>query len=63
MNIKNKLILVVGGNGLIGNEIIKEIKSNDGIPINLDIMSCMKQYPRITSFCGTAFFLTPMIAH
>jgi|TARA_B000000532_G_C18842295_1_gene395554 NAD(P)-dependent dehydrogenase (short-subunit alcohol dehydrogenase family) len=39
MNIKNKLILVVGGNGLIGNEIIKEIKSNDGIPINLDISS------------------------
>ncbi len=37
MNIKNKVILVVGGSGLIGEDIIKEIKSNQGIPINLDI--------------------------
>lgn len=37
MNIKNKVILVVGGSGLIGENIIKEIKSNQGIPINLDI--------------------------
>ncbi len=37
MNLKNKVILIVGGSGLIGKEIIKEVKSNDGIPINLDI--------------------------
>ncbi len=37
MKIKNKIIIVLGGSGLIGKKIIQEIKSYKGIPINLDI--------------------------
>ena len=32
-----KIIIVTGGNGLLGKSIIASIKSEEGIPINLDI--------------------------
>ena len=32
-----KIIIVTGGNGLLGKSIIANIKSEEGIPINLDI--------------------------
>ena len=35
--LENKVILVTGGSGLIGKEIINRIKSEGGIPINGDI--------------------------
>ena len=35
--LKNKIILVTGGSGLLGSEIIKNIHEKGGIPINLDI--------------------------
>ena len=37
MNLKKKIILVTGGSGLLGKEIIKNINNNNGIAINLDI--------------------------
>ena len=37
MNLKNNIILVTGGSGLLGKEIINNIRLNNGIPINLDI--------------------------
>ena len=37
MNLEKKVILVTGGSGLIGEEIIKSIIKNNGIAINLDI--------------------------
>lgn len=36
-NLKNKVILVTGGSGLIGKAIIKEIRKQKGIAINADI--------------------------
>ena len=36
-NLKNKVIIVTGGSGLIGKEIIKNIEVNKGIAINADI--------------------------
>tara|TARA_B100000963_G_C22611573_1_gene665141 strand:+ start:1500 stop:2234 length:735 start_codon:yes stop_codon:yes gene_type:complete len=36
MNLENKVIIVTGGSGLIGKEIIKSIINCGGIPINLD---------------------------
>jgi NAD(P)-dependent dehydrogenase (short-subunit alcohol dehydrogenase family) len=36
-NLKNKIIVVTGGNGLLGKSIIDNIKSEGGIIINLDI--------------------------
>lgn len=35
--LKNKIILVTGGNGLIGKSIIEEISHNGGVALNLDI--------------------------
>ena len=35
--LKNKLIIVSGGNGLLGKEFLKQIKLEGGIGINLDI--------------------------
>lgn len=35
----NKIILVTGGSGLIGAEIIKNIQFNGGFPVNLDVNS------------------------
>ena len=37
MILDNKVIIVTGGSGLIGQEIIKDIKRKGGIPINADI--------------------------
>jgi NAD(P)-dependent dehydrogenase (short-subunit alcohol dehydrogenase family) len=37
MNLNKKVILVTGGSGLIGKEIINHITSQNGIAINLDI--------------------------
>ena len=37
MNLKNNIILVTGGSGLLGKEIINNIRLNNGVPINLDI--------------------------
>jgi NAD(P)-dependent dehydrogenase (short-subunit alcohol dehydrogenase family) len=39
MNLNKKIILVTGGEGLIGKDIIKNIHSNNGIPISLDILN------------------------
>ena len=35
--LSKKIIIVSGGNGLLGKSIISDIKSHDGIPINLDL--------------------------
>ena len=37
INLKNKIIVVVGGNGLLGKEFVKQIRENEGIAINADI--------------------------
>ena len=37
MVLVNKIILVIGGNGLIGREIVKDIRKKGGICINADI--------------------------
>ena len=37
MNLDGKVIIVTGGSGLLGTALIKEIKRNKGIPINLDV--------------------------
>lgn len=37
MVLDNKVILVIGGNGLIGREIVKDIRKKGGICINADI--------------------------
>jgi len=37
INLKNKIIVVVGGSGMLGKEFVKEIRENDGIAINADI--------------------------
>ena len=37
MSLKDKIIIVVGGSGLLGKEIINEIIQSKGIPINLDL--------------------------
>lgn len=37
MILKNKVIIVTGGSGLIGSEIIKDISAKGGIAINADI--------------------------
>ena len=36
MILKNKVIIVTGGSGLIGKSIVNEIKLEGGIAINLD---------------------------
>lgn len=35
--LKNKIIIVTGGSGLIGQEIVRNIRTNSGVPINLDL--------------------------
>jgi NAD(P)-dependent dehydrogenase (short-subunit alcohol dehydrogenase family) len=37
MNLKNKIILVTGGNGLIGKEIVSHLKKNKAIVVNAEI--------------------------
>ncbi len=37
MNLKDKVIIVTGGNGLIGSEIIKKLKYYEAIVINVDV--------------------------
>lgn len=37
MNLNNKVIVITGGNGLLGKEIVKKITNSGGICINLDI--------------------------
>lgn len=37
INLKNKVIVVVGGDGLLGKEFVKQIRENNGIAINADI--------------------------
>ena len=36
-NLKDKIILVTGGSGLIGKSIVDQIKKEKGLPISLDI--------------------------
>lgn len=42
MNLKNKIILVTGGEGLLGKSIINHIKLNEGHAISLDIINDKK---------------------
>ena len=37
IHLKNKIIVVVGGNGMLGKEFVKQIRENDGIAINASI--------------------------
>jgi len=37
MSLENKIIVVVGGSGLLGKEIVGEIIQNKGTPVNLDL--------------------------
>ena len=37
MNLENKIIVVTGGSGLLGSEIVKKITSSKGQAINFDI--------------------------
>lgn len=37
MKVENKVIIVTGGNGLIGKEIINHLKTNKAIVINVDV--------------------------
>ena len=37
MNLNNKVIVITGGNGLLGKEVVKKIINSGGICINLDI--------------------------
>lgn len=37
INLKNKIVVVVGGNGLLGKEFVKQIRENEGTAINADI--------------------------
>ncbi len=37
MMLKDRIIIVTGGNGLIGKAIINDIRQNGGIAINADI--------------------------
>lgn len=48
--LNNKLIVVTGGKGLLGKEIIKEIESNNGIAINADI-NCEKNLENHEYYC------------
>ena len=37
MDLTDKVILVTGGNGLIGRSIVDQIKKEKGVPISIDI--------------------------
>ena len=37
INLKDKIIIVTGGNGLLGNEIILQLKKQGALVINLEI--------------------------
>lgn len=37
INLKNKIIVILGGSGMLGKEFVKQIKGNDGVAINADI--------------------------
>jgi len=37
INLKNKIIVVVGGSGMLGKEFVKQLKESEGIVINADI--------------------------
>lgn len=37
IHLKNKIVVVVGGNGLLGKEFVKQIRENEGTAINADI--------------------------
>lgn len=37
IHLKNKIIVVLGGNGMLGKEFVKQIQENEGIAINADI--------------------------
>ncbi len=37
MNLNNKIVIVTGGSGLLGSEIIKDINNKNGIAVNLDV--------------------------
>ncbi len=37
INLKNKIIVVLGGSGMLGKEFVKQIRENDGVAINADI--------------------------
>ena len=39
MILKDKIIIVTGGSGLIGKELVEDIKRKGGLPINADIGS------------------------
>lgn len=41
-NLKNKIIVVTGGSGLLGQAIIKRISEENGFPINVDIANSSK---------------------
>ena len=45
MNLNNKIIIVTGGSGLLGNSILIDIRSNGGIAINADIKSNVEDDP------------------
>ena len=42
-SLKNKIIIVTGGNGLIGKEIIDNIKSYGAIVYNFDLKFSLNQ--------------------
>lgn len=49
MILKDKIILVTGGSGLIGREIVSDIRRQGGIAINADINvdTCLEKVPII----------------
>ena len=48
--LKNKIIIVTGGSGLLGTAFIKELKQQGGIVINADI-SCSKNLDKGEYYC------------
>jgi len=48
--LENKIIVVTGGNGLLGSAIIKELKQNGAVAINADI-SCNKDLEQDEYLC------------
>ena len=50
MNLKDKVIIVTGGSGLLGREFLKNIKSKGAIAINIDI-NIENDYEKNNFFC------------